>query len=136
MEHLGTVAAELIPDKAERDAWLDAERKRIKKEGGSKLAGTLAEMLKAAEPSAEGRKVAEREINYFDKHRGHMEYGRRRREGVPIGSGAVESLCGQFQDRLKRRGQFWSREGFAAILRAYVWHMNEELDYAIAPPAA
>ena len=136
MEHLGTVATELIPDKAERDAWLEAERKRIKKEGGAKLAGTLAEMLKGTEPSAEGRKVAEREINYFDKHKEHMDYGRRRREGVPIGSGAVESLCGQFQDRLKRRGQFWSREGFAAMLRAYVWHMNEELDYAIAPSAA
>ena len=93
-------------------------------------------MLKGTEPSAEGRKVAEREINYFEKHKEHMDYGKRRREGVPIGSGAVESLCGQFQDRLKRRGQFWSREGFAAILRAYVWHMNEELDYAIAPSAA
>lgn len=136
MEHLGTVAAELIPEKAARDAWLEAERKRIRKEGGARLAGTLAEMLKGVEPSAEGRKVAEREINYFDKHRGHMDYGKRRREGVPIGSGAVESLCGQFQDRLKRRGQFWSRKGFAAILRAYVWHMNEELDCAIAPASA
>jgi hypothetical protein len=136
MEHLGTVAAELIPEKAARDAWLEAERKRIRKEGGAQLAGTLAEMLKGVELSAEGRKVAEREINYFDKHRGHMDYGKRRREGVPIGSGAVESLCGQFQDRLKRRGQFWSRKGFAAILRAYVWHMNEELDCAIAPASA
>lgn len=136
MEHLGTVATELIPEKAARDAWLEAERKRIRKEGGARLAGTLAEMLKGVELSAEGRKVAEREINYFDKHRGHMDYGKRRREGVPIGSGAVESLCGQFQDRLKRRGQFWSRKGFAAILRAYVWHMNEELDWAIAPATA
>jgi hypothetical protein len=136
MEHLGTVAAELIPEKAARDAWLEAERKRIRKEGGARLAGTLAEMLKGVELSAEGRKVAEREINYFDKHRGHMDYGKRRREGVPIGSGAVESLCGQFQDWLKRRGQFWSRKGFAAILRAYVWHMNEELDCAIAPASA
>ena len=136
MEHLGTVAAELIPEKAARDAWLEAERKRIRKEGGARLAGTLAEMLKGVELSAEGRKVAEREINYFDKHRGHMDYGKRRREGVPIGSGAVESLCGQFQDRLKRRGQFWSRKGFAAILRASVWHMNEELDCAIAPASA
>ena len=46
MEHLGTVAAELIPEKAARDAWLEAERKRIRKEGGARLAGTLAEMLK------------------------------------------------------------------------------------------
>ncbi|MGN0845428.1 MAG: hypothetical protein ACI4QT_09455 [Kiritimatiellia bacterium] len=48
----------------------------------------------------------------------------------------IESLCGQFQDRLKRRGEFWSREGFSVVFRAYVWHMNEEQDWAIAPPAA
>lgn len=136
MEHLGVVAAELIPDKAERDAWLEAARKQIKEEGGSKLSGTLSEMLKTRELAKEKRKVAEREINYFDKHKRHMEYGKLRKDGIPIGSGAVESLCGQFQNRLKRRGQFWSRNGFELILRAYVWYMNEELGYAIAPPAA
>ena len=44
--------------------------------------------------------------------------------------------CGQFQDRLKRRGQFWTRKGFAPFLRAYVWYMNGELEYAIDRPAA
>ena len=51
-----------------------------------------------------GTKVVEREIKYFEKHSGHMDYGKRREQGVPIGGGSVASLCGQFQDRLKRRG--------------------------------
>ena len=82
-----------------------------------------------------GAKVVEREIKYFEKHSGHMDYGKRREEGVPIGGGSVESLCGQFQDRLKRRGQFWTRKGFAPFLRACVWYMNGELEYAIDRPA-
>ena len=85
--------------------------------------------------SEAGTKVVEREIKYVEKHSGHMDYGKRREEGVPIGSGSVESLCGQFQDRLKRRGQFWTRKGFALFLRAYVWYMNGELEYAIDRPA-
>ena len=136
MEHLGTVAEALMPEREAREAWLEAERGRVKREGGARLAGTLRQMLAERDLSSESRKVAEREVNYFEKHRGHMDYDKRRKEGVPIGSGAVESLCGQFQDRLKKRGQFWSRKGFSAMLRAYVWHMNEELDYAIAPSAA
>ena len=84
----------------------------------------------------DGARIVEREIRYFEKHSEHMDYRRRREEGVPIGSGSVESLCGQFQDRLKRRGQFWTRKGFAPFLRAYVWYMNGELDYAIDRPAA
>lgn len=136
MEHLGTVAEALMPEREAREAWLEAERGRVKREGGAQLAGTLRQMLAGKDLPAEARKVAEREVNYFQKHKGHMDYDKRRKEGVPIGSGAVESLCGQFQDRLKRRGQFWSRKGFSAMLRAYVWYLNEELDYAIAPSAA
>ena len=115
---------------------LKTTREQIRTEGGRTLHERLARMLKGRVLPAEAVKDAEREIKYFEKHKEHMDYDKRKKEGMPIGSGAVESLCGQFQDRLKRRGQFWSREGFEPILQAYVWHMNDELDYAIAPPAA
>jgi hypothetical protein len=35
---------------------------------------------------------------------------------APIGSGSMESACGQFQGRSKRRGQFWSPRGLADML--------------------
>ena len=111
-------------------------RAEIKEKGGAGLAGTLSGLLAAASVKEDGTGIVEREIRYFEKHSGHMDYGRRREEGVPIESGSVESLCGQFQDRLKRRGQFWTRKGFAPFLRADVWYMNGELDYAIDRPAA
>lgn len=34
----------------------------------------------------------------------------------------MESQCSQNQNRFKRRGQFWSKGGFASFLEAYVWY--------------
>ena len=65
---------------------------------------------------------------YFRKHEDHMDYAENASLDVPIGSGSMESLCSQFQDRLKRTGQFWSKTGFAALLQVIVRHWNCELD--------
>jgi len=48
--------------------------------------------------------------------------------GVPIGSGPVETLCSQFQNRLKRTGQFGTKTGFAALLQVTVRLWNGEMD--------
>jgi len=32
----------------------------------------------------------------------------------------MESQCAQFQNRFKRRGQFWTKQGFAAFLELAV----------------
>ena len=76
----------------------------------------------------ERRETVRREASYFRDHEGHMDYRTARGEGVPIGSGAMESQCSQNQNRFKRRGQFWSKSGFASFLAAYVWYTNDELD--------
>jgi len=57
-----------------------------------------------------------------------MDYAANSAMGVPIGSGSVESLCSQFQNRLKRTGQFWSKDGFSALIRLVVRQWNRELD--------
>lgn len=58
-----------------------------------------------------------------------MDYATHAALGVPIGSGPVESLCAQFQNRLKRTGQFWTKTGFAALLRVTVRYWNRKLDF-------
>jgi hypothetical protein len=58
-----------------------------------------------------------------------MDYAANAALGVPVGSGSMESLCPQFQNRLKRTGQFWTGGGFDALLRVIVLHWNGELDY-------
>jgi len=44
------------------------------------------------------------QANYFIAHKDHIHYDDLARQGIPIGSGAMESQCSQFQNRLKRRG--------------------------------
>ena len=41
----------------------------------------------------------------------------------------MESACSQFQDRLKRRGQFWSARGLAAMLAIDVAVKNDTLQF-------
>ena len=48
---------------------------RAREEGGRRAAGGNApQMLAGKDLPAEARKVAEREVNYFQKHKGHMDY--------------------------------------------------------------
>ena len=84
----------------------------------------------------EARKAAKREAAYFLSHEEHMDYDRNAALGVPVGSGAMESQCSQNQNRFKRRGQFWSDEGFAAFMETYVRYTNGELEYCFLKRAA
>jgi len=43
----------------------------------------------------------------------------------PLGSGAVEATCAQYQCRFKRTGQFWSPAGDEALLCLDTFWRNE-----------
>ena len=58
----------------------------------------------------------ERERNYFESHRDHLDYEAKSKRGDPIGSGAMESACKQYQLRFKRPGQFWEMESEEGLL--------------------
>ena len=88
----------------------------------------IAEAEQAKIDDKTRRETVRRESEYFKSHKDHMNYRTTRKEGVPIGSGAMESQCPQNQNRFKRRGQFWSKRGFASFLAAYVWYSNDEPD--------
>jgi hypothetical protein len=45
-----------------------------------------------------------------------MDYAQGRRKQQPVGSGAVESTCRQYQVRFKRAGQFGSLAGDESLL--------------------
>ena len=80
---------------------------------GSRLAPrptTLTEL--DANPDA--KKLWEHAM-YFEKHAETMNYPEYRAKGWPIGSGAVESACGQFGDRVKHARMRWTRKGADAL---------------------
>jgi len=66
-----------------------------------------------------------REIGYFNKHKGRMDYKGKKKLGQPVGSGAIESTCSQYQRRFKLTGQFWSLAGDEAFLALDTLHRNE-----------
>jgi len=69
------------------------------------------------------RKLLRSELNYFKKHKIHMNYAPNVRKGLPIGSGPVEAACKSIvKTRLCRSGMRWSRTGGQKILnfRTYI----------------
>ena len=131
-QHLHALAEALIPGEerlAEREAWVAEKLDNLKHRGPRTLQEAVAEHELAKISDPERQAAARRETSYFAEHWGHMDYPGAQVDGVPIGSGAMESQCSQNQNRFKRRGQFWSKTGFAAFLELYVWYTNGELDF-------
>ena len=115
---------------------MDAQTlKNLKTWGPKTLMDAIAEAEEKKIADKERRETVRREASYFRDHEEHMDYRTARGEGVPIGSGAMESQCSQNQNRFKRRGQFWSKRGFASFLEAYVWYTNDEIKYLYRPVA-
>lgn len=129
-QHLHVLGAALHgAGSAKAAAWCGKILHDLKHKSPESLFKTLDELLKEP-PSNEPAvlKAIDEQNAYFRSHASHMDYAKNAAHGVPIGSGSVESLCSQLQNRLKRTGQFWRKEGFAALLRIIVRHWNGELD--------
>jgi hypothetical protein len=128
-EHLTSLAAALFPDNPlEAKQWVSGICHSLKRTSTRKLFDSLAEALQSLDSrDATCREVIERETAYFEAHRNHMAYPANAKQGVPIGSGSMESQCSQCQNRFKRTGQFWVKDGFPALLEIFVRHQNRKL---------
>jgi hypothetical protein len=76
------------------------------------------------------RRVLQETLTYLRNNKGRMEYPRYRREGLPVTSSLVESLVGEFNNRVKGKDKYWDRpEGAEAILqiRAAVLSQDDRL---------
>ncbi len=130
-QHLHALAEALFPGEEqadERDEWTRRLLKNLKTWGPKTLMEAISEAGQTRICDKTRRDAVARECAYFRGHEKHMEYRKARKDGAPIGSGAMESQCSQNQNRFKRRGQFWSKAGFASFLAAYVCYTNDELD--------
>jgi hypothetical protein len=95
------------------------------KDGALKVITGLNEMAKNIKDFTKTqRKAIVREYNYFDQHKHRMDYKAAKALGQPLGSGAIESTCSQYQRRFKLTGQFWSLSGDEAFLALSSLHRN------------
>ena len=97
-QHLAKLAHERYPDdEAHAQAWL-------KKMSDALFQGEIFKII--ADLQAHQLKTS-----YFVNHQRRMQYQQFRAEGLPIGSGGVESAIKQFKHRLTGAGMRWSRQG-------------------------
>jgi hypothetical protein len=115
----------------EARTWVEPLLQQVRDDQTSAVIATLAE-LKPRLLEAEQKKL-QTQIEYFAHNAHRMQYkqviaarqaveeGTATAEQIqlanqPLGSGAIESTCRQYQCRFKRTGQFWTTAGDEALL--------------------
>jgi len=129
-EHLWAVAHDAFGERSdEARTWVEPLLHQLKHGGEAGVLRSLDDLLKLCEETHSGaRETVRREVGYFHEHKDHIHYQKLASEGCPIGSGAVESTCGQLQDRFKRTGQFWTLPGEQHLMALEVARRNDDWD--------
>ena len=113
-EHLAAVAAACFPDPTEATAWVDARTGELLTLGPLPVLAAFDRLAPPTTKDAEARRV---ERAYFASRVDRMDYPSLRLDGLPIGSGAIESAADHVvQRRMKRAGMRWSEAGGDAML--------------------
>lgn len=114
-QHLWTAARALHPDDPVQAAlWVRQMKQRLKRGQAGKVIAHLEEAVQDLE--ALHQQTVSKEIDYLKEHAHRMDYDQARRRHEPVGTGAIESTCRQYQCRFKRPGQFWSQQGDEGLL--------------------
>jgi hypothetical protein len=131
-EHLWAVAHDVYGHGTpEAQAWVAPLLRQIRDDQTVAVIASLAE-LKPRLLEAQQKKV-QTQIEYFEHNADRMKYkevlearkvceeGKATAEqkqlaNHPVGSGAIESACRQYQCRFKRTGQFWTTPGDEALM--------------------
>ena len=125
-EHLWTVANTVFgAGTAEAKQWVQPLITQLKAGKGAAVIQTLEQALQNLVDRPEDHNTVEVERNYFLKHQTRLDYQALAQAGYPIGSGAMESTCRQYQCRLKRTGQFWTTTGDEALMTLETMWRNQ-----------
>lgn len=77
--------------------------------------------------------VLQRVYAYFKRHQDHVQYRTLKQQGLPIGSGMIESACKWLvQQRFKGVGMRWSEPGLNHLLHLRVAWVNQRFDSLFA----
>jgi hypothetical protein len=113
-QHLWAVAKALYGDTPEAAVWANKQVAVLRTEGVEPVRAALARVQPATTDAAD---LLRRERAYFRTNAARMAYPAFAAQGLPIGSGAVESAARHLvQQRLKRPGCRWSERGAQHVL--------------------
>jgi len=127
-QHLWELAHALHPEnEAGARAWVQPLLHQLRHGGEAGVLQTLHDLPAwCAQREQPLPPLVAKATNYFEQHREHIHYKTRAAEGCPVGSGAMESLCGQLQGRFKRGGQFWTEPGRRRLMALEVARRNHD----------
>src|SRR6266851_5606196 len=135
-EHVWAVARALFGEDADAaGVWAEAWCIDLLEHGSEPWLAAL----RSAEPSdAAAAEVLRVERGYFTTNTARMDYPAFRAQGLPIGSGAVESAAKHVvQVRMKRSGMRWSDAGGEALLALCAYRAsNRPLVFPVSIPLA
>ena len=115
LEHLWAVAHALHPeDEAAAKAWIKPLEEKLLKSQAVEIISELDGLLKRLRGPR--RELVEAQRNYLQNNRDRLNYRGAKARGEPLGSGAMESTCKQYQVRFHRSGQFWTQQGDEALM--------------------
>lgn len=105
-EYLNAAAHAIMP-KSQVQIWLDGQKERLKKQGAKSVIEALYPHLE--EPSIPDTDAPVRRCHrYMSQRLSQLDYQRALAQGLPIGSGEIESAHRYIvQQRLKRPGAWW-----------------------------
>jgi len=130
-DHLWALANHLFGQSApEARRWVSRLLGQLRHGKESRVLRSLKELVQdAPEQYPRSIEIITNTEDYFRRHEQHIGYAKLDEQGVPVGSGAMESQCSQFQSRFKCTGQFWSDEGFANLMAIDLRVRNVELQH-------
>jgi hypothetical protein len=130
-QHLHAAARALHGDGPAADAWVAGRKAELLAVG---VAPVLA-ALRAKAPTPEAAAILRTERGYFAANAERMDYPSLRLDGLPLGSGAIESAADHLlQRRMKRAGMRWSDHGGDALL-ALLARLKSRRPLLLAPDA-
>jgi len=131
LEKLQELARQQFRDEKRKKIWLDEQKTLLKANGVYRVIENIKSLRSRTN---EIKQTKEKVLNYFEENDDRMHYGSYIKQGLLIGSGAIEAAHRHVtQKRLKLSGQRWSIKGAQAIsnLRCYkksnAWNMIENL---------
>ena len=104
-------------DTCERVRWLDGLMRLMMTGTADAVIGAVSERIGGRRLGRESRRVCETELRYFERNRDGLTHASSRAQGLPIGSGSIESLVRRVVNlRLTGSGMFWKRENAEAFI--------------------
>ncbi len=115
LQHLWAVAHALHPeDEAAAAAWIKPLKDKLLESQAAEVIDELDSVIKSLRGSR--RETVRAQRNYLENNRERLDYRGAEARGEPLGSGAMESTCKQYQVRFHRSGQFWTTAGDEALM--------------------